>query len=440
MSYQQKIRSQESGPWSVASGKKQLRFHIPSSGNWEVANSYLVFKGTVDMSPIITYADGYTGRLTFGFDDGTDSYKYSSGASVFVRHCWFECESLGKVESKRYANLINEHLAHLQKSQHQIEAQDYFGGQYVQVTNNEFNCRLQLRDLLELPKDEPLLDLEYMGDCVLTLELEITNANAQFLKYEEPITAVGADDQIGAVGAIEVLVFTAQTPEELGLHMGQVYQINWDGSVTGAGQTGQHIITDITYNGGDATIEISPLLGNVAEDVTNIEVESVTSLGAGGDIDGVVIDEVDLVTYKPAKPVSKKGLMFREMLVDTDQQLDGLDFHKIWNVEPNVQWAIFMNPKEDQFANLESDLAYYRNQINGYDTIDRNTYLRSGLYYDRLIMNVPNLKNLRLPDRYHVSERMPLNGQMNSLNTHLAYNNLPGNRTAYLFKHQLKEL
>ena len=448
MSYQLKVKSQEAGPWGVGQSR-YVKFHIPGNNNWEIANSYIEFQGQVDMSSVVTYANGYTGRLTWGFRDATDEYNYASGPAVLVRHAWLESEKLGKVESKRYANRINEHLKFYQRSENESLSQSYSGGTYVQVVNNEFTVRLQLSDLLELAKDMPLVDLEYMGDCVLTLELEVVNAAAQFLKYEnQPTSAVLGDNQPGAAAGITVIESAGITREESELHLNQVYQINWDGSVTGAGQTSQHTITNLTTASGVLQITISPALGNALEDVTGISIEEIVLTPPDTGVDSLTINVCDLVMYKPYGMVKMDKLQFREMLVDTDNQPDVLDFHKQWVIEPNVESVIFMNPNDDQFVNLHQLWQTYRNQINGYDTIDRDVHRNSGLYWDRLIMSIPNVKHLSetfryagvANNRYHISERMPMNGQLNNLNLNIYYGATPGARTAYLFKHQIKEL
>lgn len=439
MSYQLKVKSNEAGPWG-STESRYVSFHINGSGNWELANSYIEFQGEVNMTTYVTYADGYTGVLTFGYRDATNEYDYKSGPAVFVKHCWLEGSRLGKIESKRYANLINEHLADLQKSSNVVESQNYSGGSKVQVVDNLFTVRLQLSDLLELAKDMPLVDLEYMGDCVLTLELEVANSLSQFLKYDSTGSAVPCVDIAGAAASTTILTSTIPRREHTGLHLNQVYTIVWTGSISGV-QTSQHIITDIDEVLGSCFITISPgmVSANPGEDLEDILIQRIIMAPPDTGVDFITLNTVDLVMYKPYGMVKMDKMAFREMLVDTDNQPASANFHKQWFIEPNVEWCIFLNPNDNEFVNLHQDMERYRNQINGYDTVDRDVYKNSGLYYDRVIMNVPNLKSLDVISNIcHISERMPLNGQMNNLNLNVYYDSAPTARTAYLFKHQQK--
>jgi hypothetical protein len=450
MSYQLKVKSQEAGPWGVGASR-YVTFRIDGGKSaWEIANSYIEFQGTVTMDEVTYLSPGpgvagiYTGQLTYGYIDAADSYPYYSGPSVFVKHAWMESTNLGKVESKRYANRINEHLASLQKSTFQVFSQNYSGGIKQQITDNQFVCRLQLSDLFELPKDNPLVDLGYMGDVVITLELEVVNENAVFLKYDNdtlPVDPIACNDQVAPAAGVTVLTIPGRQREETGLHFNQIYRVLWDNGVDPQNDT-QHKIADFTQVGADLEITIFPALGNDGvENVENIEIGSldITALTSG--VDALVLNTVDLVMYKPFGDVNMPNITFREMLVDTDVFPAVTDYHKQFTVEPNVEKCILMTPKDNQFANLQQDLQLYRNQINGYDTVDRDVLKNSGLYYDRILMNMPTAKTLLFQNtRYHLSEKMPMNGLSNSLNVNMQFTNATEAGTSYLFKQQVKTL
>lgn len=442
MSYQQKIKTMEAGPWSVASGKKFATFHIPASGSCELANSYLEFSGTISV-PICTYADGYQGQLTFGYVNATETYEYSSGPAVFVRNCWLECEKLGKVESKRYANIINEQLAHLSKSDADVRSQDYSGGLNLSVVNNAWVARLQLSDLLELAKDEPLIDLEYMGNTTLTLELETGNANMIFLKYIAlPFENVVAP-AIPVAPSANITSFTlapGTTAQSSTLHLNQVYEFSYN---SGGAKTDQHVLTSIVDAGGVCTVTFTPAMVNAnGAAISAITIQAPATFNPlASNTQTFAISEVDLVLYKPFQKIKQDKLTFREWLVDTDNQGTVQNYHKQFNLEPNVQMAKYVGVKDNQLVPIVTSIDHYRNQINGYDTVDRDIPLQSGLYFDRIIMNNPNVRKLNMIDRYDMTELIPMNGESNTLGINLYHTGaLAANRTGYLFKHQLKQM
>lgn len=458
MSYQLKVKSEEAGPWGISNAGNLLSRYVTfkiqgGASNWEIANSYIEFGGTVNMSTLLP-AINYNGQLTFGYVDAVDVYRYSSGCSVFVRHAWMESSNLGKIESKRYANLINEHFASLQKSTQNIKSQDYSGGVFLQIVNNNFICRLQLSDLFELAKELPIVDLNYIGDVTVTLELEVVNDQAIFLKYEPTLllpadglvaaNTYPMDDRANAPDDLNTLLKINGKRAQSSLHIGQVYRITWTGTLSGNVDQ-QTKITNITEtnNGGNILLTVTiapPLTTQDTENLTNILFLNLDLAGDQSGVDNLYINNIDLVMYKPLGLVNLPQLSFREMLVDTDILPAVETYHKQFSVEPNVELCIFMHPKENQFVNLHQNLLYYRNQINGYDTIDRDVYRSSGLYYDRIISNMSNIQALPDINTFHISEKMPLNGQYNTLNINTYYTAAVDEGSIYLFKHQQKLL
>ena len=437
MSYQLKISSNEAGPWSAASGKNRISFTIPGVGSTTLPDGYLQFQGTVTN----TGGNNYTGELQLRT---ANEYRYS-GACAFVRHAWVESSNLGPIESKRFANLINEAILAYQVSQERQYGQDYSGYRTVWVMDNEFNIRLQLSDLLEMAKSAQVLNLGWTGDLTITLELD-TELECFHYTNKPDVVTVPLVDQMGVPGGTVDRLQVNINPLDknmTGLVKNQMYLLNWNDSVSGV-QSQVVTVTSVLRNVAtptdcDVTIDPPMPTGGNPVDLTGI---SLDHLPAAYQINGYEFSKIDLVLYKPIGVEGPKKLEFMEWHVESDNQPNNETYVKQWNLEPGTTSAILLTPEINPTRGLvakDTELQYYRNTLNGLDLVDRNIEKRSALYKDRLLNNLPGCVNLSQPtlqgSKMTIVERIPVNGAMNTLQTMIKFNPAPLAKPSYLFKH-----
>ena len=125
---------------------------------------------------------------------------------------------------------------------------------------------------------------------------------------------------------------------------------------------------------------------------------------------------------------------------------DTADYRYTYEVENNCDQAILVSNTGGEIFAYNANNFSYRTAINNVDTTDRDVEFNSGLYFDRLIVNMAlkSLNQLMNETKYVIPivERLNVGKQTNLLRVILKADagETMGERINYLFKRVLKSV
>lgn len=164
------------------------------------------------------------------------------------------------------------------------------------------------------------------------------------------------------------------------------------------------------------------------------------------------IKRIDLVSYKPIQPPKlPKTLAFQTYALEMVNREQTTDYRRQFELEPNCDLVYLISPSSLDLVSTRDNLGSYRLTLQGIDTTNRDIIFdtnNNSLYYDRLIMNINNIKSLELKsglvDVFLITETIsaPQPGMPNFLDVRETASGTTqlSQKILYLFKRITKEV
>ena len=164
-------------------------------------------------------------------------------------------------------------------------------------------------------------------------------------------------------------------------------------------------------------------------------------------VSGYQIEKVEVVLFNYEQGSSKHHhLEYRTWNIEMTNMPDTADYRYTYEVENNCDQAILVSNTGEEIFALDDNNFSYRTAINNVDTTDRDVEFKSGLYFDRLIVNMAlkslNQKMNETDSVIPIVERLNVGKQTNLLRVILKADagQTMGERINYLFKRVLKSV
>ena len=388
------------------SGNRQLcDFRIPSGmGNLDLSKSYI----SVNLEPR-TVSTAQPDGVFMDFVTVAASTKepnlHLPTSAVLVKNASAFSQSAGKLEDLRRVDILRHNLGYYKKNFEEqnddidgINAMNY--RQFYKAQNyNEVNAvgdvssrrsnrdvRIPLKDVFNFYRTENY-DLSKYGNTKMHFEFNfdklaagLTFANGYANRElrgggTNGVEFKNMDNQAGVAAAGSKVLTTSN--EYLDLvdspwFVGQVVDVAFTGSVSGAGTSVKRRIVKIEQNLAAGNYKLLLTLDAVfkaaAEDYTGITLQNAAD---GGDqTSTMTINKCELVAYVNNDPEPQPKLVYSTFIAQEDSYPAAASSHRNYMIPPNTKnvYVIFSKTIHSE----EEDLASYRMTVDGDEVVNRS--------------------------------------------------------------------
>ena len=388
------------------SGNRQLcDFRIPSGmGNLDLSKSYI----SVNLEPR-TVSTAQPDGVFMDFVTVAASTKepnlHLPTSAVLVKNASAFSQSAGKLEDLRRVDILRHNLGYYKKNFEEqnddidgINAMNY--RQFYKAQNyNEVNAvgdvssrrsnrdvRIPLKDVFNFCRTENY-DLSKYGNTKMHFEFNfdklaagLTFANGYANRElrgggTNGVEFKNMDNQAGVAAAGSKVLTTSN--EYLDLvdspwFVGQVVDVAFTGSVSGAGTSVKRRIVKIEQNLAAGNYKLLLTLDAVfkaaAEDYTGITLQNAAD---GGDqTSTMTINKCELVAYVNNDPEPQPKLVYSTFIAQEDSYPAAASSHRNYMIPPNTKnvYVIFSKTIHSE----EEDLASYRMTVDGDEVVNRS--------------------------------------------------------------------